>query len=65
MKSYTPKEVIKILEQNDWYIKRVRGGHYIFANNISENIVVVPISKKNIPIGTIKNIEKQSGIKFY
>lgn len=64
MKSYTPKEVIKILKENNWYEKRVRGGHYIFANQNSDNIVVVPISKNNIPIGTLKSIEKQSGIKF-
>lgn len=64
MKSYTPKEVIKILQQNGWYEKRVRGGHHIFSNENSQNIVVVSISKSIIPIGTLKNIEKQSGMKF-
>lgn len=64
MKSYSPQEVIKILQRNNWYEKRARGGHHIFANNNSNNIVVISISKNNIPIGTLKNIEKQSGIKF-
>lgn len=64
MKSYTPKEVIKILQENNWYEKRARGGHHIFANKNSDSIVVVSISKDNIPIGTLKNIEKLSGIKF-
>lgn len=64
MKSYTPKEVIKILLQNGWYEKRVRGGHHIFAKDTSQNIVVVSTSKNIIPTGTLKNIEKQSGIKF-
>lgn len=64
MKSYTPKEVIKLLLKHNWYLKRARGGHYIFENEDSKNNVVVPVSKNIIPIGTIKNIEKQSGIKF-
>jgi predicted RNA binding protein YcfA (HicA-like mRNA interferase family) len=64
MESYSPQEVIKILQENNWYEKRARGGHHIFANKNSNNIVVVSISKNNIPIGTLKNIEKQSGIKF-
>ena len=64
MKSYTPKEIIKILEQNGWHEKRVRGGHHMFSNEKSQSIVVVSTSKSIMPIGTLKNIEKQSGIKF-
>ena len=64
MKSYSPKEVIKILQYNGWYEKRVRGGHHIFTNKNSRNIVIVSTSKKIIPIGTLKKIESQSGIKF-
>ncbi len=64
MKGYSPKEVIKILKKNNWYEKRVRGSHHIFANKDNSKIVVVPTSKKIVPIGTLKNIEKQSNIKF-
>ncbi len=64
MKGYSPKEVIKILQENNWYEKRVRGSHHIFANKDNSKIVVVPTSKKIVPIGTLKNIEKQSDIKF-
>lgn len=64
MKSYSPKEVIDILLKNGWYEKRVRGSHHQFENIISKVIVTVPISKKNIPIGTLKSISKQTGIIF-
>ncbi len=64
MKGYSPKEVIKILQKNNWYEKRVRGSHHIFANKDNSKIVVVPTSKKIVQIGTLKNIEKQSNIKF-
>ena len=64
MKSYSPKEVIDILLKNGWYEKRVRGSHHQFEKIDTRNIVTVPTSKKNIPIGTLKNISKQSGITF-
>lgn len=64
MKSYSPKEVIGILLKNGWYEKRSRGSHFQFANKENKNIVTVSISKKTIPIGTLKNISKQSGIEF-
>ncbi len=64
MKSYSPREVIAILLQNDWYEKRVRGSHHQFANKNNKNIVTIPTSRNNIPIGTLKSISKQSGIIF-
>ena len=64
MKSYSPKKIIKILQKNGWYEKRIKGGHHIFENEMSNNIVVVSTSKRIIPIGTLKKIESQSGIKF-
>lgn len=64
MKKYLPKKVIKILQKNGWKEKRVRGSHHIFSKDNEEKIVTISISKNPIPIGTIKNIEKQSNIKF-
>ncbi len=64
MKSYSPKEVIKILIENGWYERRTRGSHHIFVKDDSKTIVTVSESKKIIPIGTLKNISKQSGIEF-
>lgn len=64
MKKYSPKKVIQILMKNGWYEKRVRGSHHIFRKDDNPNIVTVSISKNPIPFGTLKNISKQSGIKF-
>lgn len=64
MKKYTPKIVIKILIKNGWTERRTRGSHHIFIKEGEKNIVVIPTSKKIIPIGTLKNIEKQANIKF-
>ncbi len=64
MKKYTPKSIIKILIKEGWIEGRIRGSHHIFTKEGEKNIVVIPISKNIIPIGTLKNIEKQSGLKF-
>lgn len=64
MKKYTPKNVIKILLKQGWIERKVRGSHHIFTKEGENRIVVIPTSKRIIPIGTLKSIEKQSGIKF-
>lgn len=64
MKKYTAKNVIKVLLKDGWIERRVRGSHHIFTKEGEENIVVVPTSKKTIPIGTLKNIERQAKLKF-
>lgn len=64
MKKYTPKSIIKILLKEGWIEGRVRGSHHIFTKQEEKNIVVIPTSRRILPIGTFKNIEKQSGLKF-
>ena len=64
MKRYSPKTIIKILEKEGWIEKRTRGSHHIFTKEGEKNIVVVSTSKRIIPVGTVKNIERQAGIKF-
>lgn len=64
MKKYTPKQVIKRLEKEGRIEGRIRGSHHIFTKKGEPKIVVVSTSKRIVPIGTMKNIERQSGIKF-
>jgi mRNA interferase HicA len=57
------KEVLKKLKENGFTEKSQKGSH---KKLIKENlIVIVPIhGKRDIPLGTIKYIEKQSGVKL-
>lgn len=64
MKSYSPREVIKIMQDNGWKNVRVTGDHYIFRKENNIYAISVPISRKDIKIGTLKHIERKSGIKF-
>lgn len=57
------REIIKILKENDWQIVRVRGSHHLLSNGVKT--VSVPVhGKKNIGIGLLKAIEKQTGVKL-
>ena len=64
MKRYSPKTIIKILEKEGWIEKRTRGSHHIFIKEGEKNIVVVSTSKSILPVGSVKNIERQAEIKF-
>ena len=58
----SPKEVIKILEERGFILRRINGSHHIFQQPVSKKITVVPFHKKDLPKGTLNAIFKQSGI---
>jgi len=62
LRNIKSKEVVKILQQEGFEIRRQSGTHIIMRKN--ELTVVVPIHKNIIPIGTLKSIEKQAKINF-
>lgn len=58
------REIIQILKQNGWYEVAKSGSHSQFRHQDRKGRVTVPHPKKDIPTGTLKSIERQSGIKF-
>jgi predicted RNA binding protein YcfA (HicA-like mRNA interferase family) len=52
------RTIIKLLEKDGWYKADQ------FRHPSKKGRVTVPHPKKDIPIGTLKSIERQSGIKF-
>jgi len=57
------KEVLKILKQNGFERVSQKGSHLKLTNG--ERVTIVPLhGTKDIPIGTLKGIEKQSGVKL-
>jgi len=61
---FTSKELIKLLKDNNFYIDRTTGSHYVFYNNETKKRVVVPYHCRVLPIGTIKSILSSSGIEI-
>jgi predicted RNA binding protein YcfA (HicA-like mRNA interferase family) len=56
------KEVEKILVKEGFVVERQEGSHVVMRKG--ERTVVVPVHHEIMPIGTLKAIEKESGIIF-
>ncbi len=63
-KAYSSTEVIKRLRADGWVLARTKGSHAHFTHPTKPGVVTVPHPKKDLPLGTVKSIEKQSGLKF-
>lgn len=64
MKSYSSREVIKMLEDDGWYLVEVQGSHHQFKHKLKKGRTTVKHPDKDVPIPTLKSIERQSGLKF-
>ena len=64
MKSYSSREVIAKLKENGWYEVACDGSHHQFKHSISSGKVTVKHPHKDIPLKTLKRIERQSGVMF-
>jgi predicted RNA binding protein YcfA (HicA-like mRNA interferase family) len=57
------REVIKRLQNDGWYEVNQVGSHKQFKRPTKTGRVTVPHPNRDIPIGTLRSIEKQAGIK--
>ena len=62
LRNIKSKEVVKILQRLGFIIDRQTGTHVILKKD--DKTVVVPVHREIMPIGTLKSIEKQSGLRF-
>jgi predicted RNA binding protein YcfA (HicA-like mRNA interferase family) len=58
------RKVIEILQRAGWNQIRQKGSHLQFKHPQRPGLVTVPHPNPDLPIGTIKSIEKQSGLKL-
>ena len=58
------RDVIKILEAGGWFEVAQRGSHRQFKHGTRAGRVTVPHPKRDLPVGTLKSIERQSGLKL-
>lgn len=64
MKSYSSREVIQMLKADGWYEVNCVGDHHQFKHPTKPGKVTVAHPLKDVPIGTLKSISAQSGLKF-
>jgi predicted RNA binding protein YcfA (HicA-like mRNA interferase family) len=58
------REIIRRLLADGWFEVNQVGSHKQFKHSTKTGRVTVPYPKRDIPIGTLKSIEKQAGIKL-
>ncbi|MBN8981799.1 MAG: type II toxin-antitoxin system HicA family toxin [Rhizobiales bacterium] len=56
--------VIKALKADGWKQVAQKGSHVQFKHPTKPGRVTVPHPKKDIPLGTLRSIEKQAGVKL-
>ncbi|MDR0857703.1 MAG: type II toxin-antitoxin system HicA family toxin [Oscillospiraceae bacterium] len=64
MKSYSSREVIKVIMSDGWYLHKVSGDHYQFLHRLKPGKVTIQHPKKDLRLDNLKSIEKQAGVKF-
>lgn len=64
MKSYSSRDVIKMLIADGWYEINVEGSHHQYKHPVKKGKVTLKHPCKDIPPRTLKSIAHQSGIDF-
>jgi predicted RNA binding protein YcfA (HicA-like mRNA interferase family) len=57
-------DIIRLLQADGWFEVARKGSHAQFKHRDKPGRVTVPHPKRDIPIGTLRSIEKQSGLKL-
>jgi predicted RNA binding protein YcfA (HicA-like mRNA interferase family) len=64
MPAMDSRTIIQKLEAAGWRRVRVKGSHHQFRHPNHPNRVTVQHPRKDVPMGTLKSIERQSGLKL-
>ena len=56
--------IIAVIQRDGWVQVAQKGSHVQFKHPTKKGRVTVPHPKRNVPIGTLKSIERQSGLKL-
>jgi predicted RNA binding protein YcfA (HicA-like mRNA interferase family) len=58
------RDVIRLLLSDGWFEVGQTGSHVQFKHASRLGRVTVPHPKRDVPIGTLRSIEKQSGLRI-
>jgi predicted RNA binding protein YcfA (HicA-like mRNA interferase family) len=57
-------ELIKIIENDGWYLSRTKGSHRQYKHSIKKGVVTISGKlSSDIAMGTLKSVIKQAGLK--
>jgi predicted RNA binding protein YcfA (HicA-like mRNA interferase family) len=58
------RDIIRAIEADGWRLKRVTGSHHHFIHPTKPGLVTVPHPVRDVKPGTLKSIERQSGVQL-
>ncbi len=58
------REIVTLLHEHGFQDSRQHGSHLILYNPATKKRAVVPVGKKDLPIGTVKSILREAGIEW-
>jgi predicted RNA binding protein YcfA (HicA-like mRNA interferase family) len=58
------RTILKLLKADGWKVVHVRGSHHQLRHPTKPGKVTVKHPAKDTPLGTLKSIERQSGLKL-
>lgn len=56
-------DVIKLLTNDGWVLRGVRGSHHVFNHPVKGGHISVPHPKKDLGVGLVQKLLKQAGLK--
>lgn len=63
MKSYSSRELLKILLNDGWSVKNQEGSHVHLIHPAKPAKVTIPHPRKDLPARTVRNILRQAGLE--
>ena len=57
------KELITLLIRDGWTLRGVRGSHHVYVHPNRSGHISVPLGNKDLGIGLLEKLLKQSGLK--
>jgi predicted RNA binding protein YcfA (HicA-like mRNA interferase family) len=57
------KQLVKLLEDDGWTLRGVRGSHHIYTHPSKPGHLSVPHPKNDLGIGLVNKLLKQAGLK--
>lgn len=64
MKSYSSREIMRLLIEDGWYEVSSVGSHHQFKHPIKRGRVTLKHPDRDIPLKTLRSIEKQAQLCF-
>lgn len=64
MRSYSSREIVKMLKDDGWYEVDCVGDHHQFKHPVKKGKVTVRHPVKDMGVRDLKSISKQSGLAF-